>query len=73
MSNLFTEFKRLIPDAPLLVGTITASADNVATIALPDGGVLTARGGGAVDDVVFVRGGMIEGAAPGLEAVLIEV
>ncbi len=73
MSNLFSEFKRLVPAPPLLVGTITATAGGVATIELPDGGVLTARGAGAVDDVVFVRDGLIEGPAPGLAVVLIEV
>lgn len=66
MSNLYTEFKRLLPDAPLLVGVITGVGGGVATLVLPDGGVLTARGVGAVDDVVFVRGGVIEGPAPEL-------
>ena len=66
MSNLYTQFKKLIPDSPLMVGTITAIADGVATIELPDGGTISARGLGAVDDVVFVRDGLIEGAAPTL-------
>ncbi len=73
MSNLFTQFKRLIPDAPLLVGTITAIADGVAVIELPDGGTLKARGAGSVADVVFVRNGFIYGPAPTLTVVNIDV
>ena len=73
MSNLYTQFKKLIPTAPLLVGTITAIADGVAVIQLPDGSTLTARGTGSVDDVVFVRDGLIEGPAPELTLVEIDV
>jgi len=73
MSNLYVEFKRLIPTAPLWVGTITAISAGVATILLPDGGILTARGTGEVDDAVFVRDGLIEGPAPVLGVVEIEV
>ncbi len=73
MSNLFTEFKRLIPSAPLLVGTITAVDVGGATVELPDGATIRARGEGAVDDVVFVRDGLIEGQAPSLSVVEIEI
>ena len=73
MSNLFTQFKRLIPDAPLLVGTITAIADGIATIELPDGGIITARGAGSVSDSVFVRDGLIEGSAPELTVTEISI
>ena len=73
MSNIYAQFKRLIPDAPLLVGVVTAIYDGVATIELPDGGVITARGSAAVDDSVFVRDGLIDGPAPDLTAVEILV
>jgi hypothetical protein len=73
MSNLYTEFRRLIPDAPLLVGTITATDAGGATIELPDGATIRARGAGEVDDVVFVRDGQIEGSAPSLSVVEIEI
>lgn len=73
MSNLFTTFRRLIPDAPLLVGTITAVDAGGATVELPDGTTVRARGEGAVDDVVFVRDGRIEGPAPALSVVEIEI
>lgn len=73
MSNLFAEFKRLIPDAPLLVGTITAVDAGGVNVELPDGATVRARGEGAVDDVVFVRDGLIEGPAPSLSVVEIEI
>jgi len=73
MSNIYTQFKRLIPDAPLLVGIVTSYADGVATIELPDGGVITARGSASISDSVFVRDGVIEGTAPDLTAVEITV
>lgn len=73
MSNLFTEFKKLVPDSPLLVGTIDSIADGIAVIELPDGSIFNARGFGAVDDMVFVRNGLIEGPAPALTVVEILV
>jgi hypothetical protein len=73
MSNAFARLIGLLPGDPLLVGTVTAIADGVATVELPDGGVLRARGAASVDDRVFVRAGAIEGQAPALSYVEIDV
>lgn len=73
MPNLLAEFKSLLPDAPLLAGTVTAIAGNVATIELPDGATLTARGPATIGQRVFVRDGAIQGQAPALTTVLIEI
>jgi len=73
MSNIYTQFKRLIPDAPLLVGIVTSYADGVATIELPDGGIITARGTAEIGDSIYARDGLIEGQAPDLTAVEILV
>jgi hypothetical protein len=73
MANLLAEFKSLLPGAPLLVGDVTAVSGNLATIELPGGATLTARGSAAVGQRVFVRDGTIEGQAPALEVVLIEI
>ena len=73
---IYNPFKRLLgilPNHPLQIGTVTAYADGIATIVLSGGGVLKARGEAAVSDPVFVRGGVIEGPAPALTVVLIEV
>lgn len=73
MANLYAEFRRLIPDAPLLVGTVVATFAGGVTVALQGGGTLRVRGNAAVDDRVFVRDGVIESLAPDLTLVEIEV
>ena len=45
----------------------------VATVQLPGGATLRARGDAAVADVVFVRDGVIEGPAPSRKLVTIDV
>lgn len=73
MRNIYRVFLDLLPARPLQVGTITAHAGEVAIVQLPGGGLLTARGAGAVGDTVFVRDGAIEGEAPALPVEVIEV
>lgn len=73
MANLYAEFRRLIPNAPLLVGTVVATFAGGVTVALQGGGTLRVRGDAAVDDRVFVRDGVIESLAPDLTLVEIEV
>lgn len=71
--NIYRMLKRVLPDPPLVVGTITAIADGTAIITLPGGGQLQARGVGTVGDKVFVRDGAIEAEAPDLTIEVIEV
>lgn len=73
MRNIFKEFADIFPDAPLQVGTVTASDGAVATVTLPGGGVLRARGDAPVGQRVFVRDGLIEGDAPSLPIVVLEI
>ena len=73
MLNLFTEFKRLLPNAPLQVGTVVANDNGVFSIELPGGGILRARGNTFVGQKVFVRDGVVQGAAPALPVEMIEV
>jgi hypothetical protein len=72
-TNIYRTFLDLLPSRALQVGTVTAISNGVATVALPRGGVLRARGEAAVDDQVFIRDGLIEGPAPDLDVVLIDV
>ena len=72
-SNLYKALLGLLPGRPLQVGTVAAIAGGVATIALPGGGTGQARGNAAVGDRVFFRDGVIEGPAPALTVVLIDV
>jgi hypothetical protein len=66
MLNIYRQFMDLMPARPLEVGAVTAVGAGVATITLPGGGVLQARGEATVGQRVFVRDGVIEGAAPAL-------
>lgn len=71
--NPYRVFKEIFPDQPLQVGTVTAFSAGVATVTLPGGGVLQARGAATVDTQVWVRDGAIEGEAPELPLVVIEI
>ena len=73
LSNPHARFLALLPPKPLLVGTVIAVDGGVAIVELPGGGQLHARGAAVVDDRVFVRDGVLEGAAPNLTYISAEV
>lgn len=73
MANLLKEFQSLLPDSPLLVGDVLSVTANIATLGLPDGAQITARGTATVGQRVFVRDGMVEGLAPSLPYVEVDV
>lgn len=73
MPNIFREFLNLLPQRPLQVGTVLAVSGSQCSVELPGGGILQARGTASVGAQVFVRDGLIEGAAPSLTITTIEV
>lgn len=73
MANLLKEFKSLLPASPLLVGEVLSITSNILTIELPDGSQITARGVATVGQRVFVRDGMVEGLAPTLSYVDVDL
>lgn len=78
MPNLWRQFEDLLPDSPLLLGTVaTHHADGTVTVELLDGGLLRVAVGnsssGSVGDRVFVRDGRVTGDAPTLPTVEIEI
>jgi hypothetical protein len=73
MRNLYAEFRSLIPEAPLQVGTVTQVTGGVVTVQLPGGGLLKARGTAAIGQKVFVRDAVIEAIAPNLTLEIIEI
>jgi len=73
MRNPYRVFQELFPDAPLQVGTVAAVDGDMATVILPGGGVLQGRGSATVGQQVFIRDGVIEGEAPALTIVSIDV
>lgn len=74
MPNLWRQFAALLPESPLLLGTVAAHhADGTVTVTLLDGGILRVAGSGAVGDRVFVRDGKVTGDAPALPAIDIDL
>lgn len=75
-TNLWLRLKQLLPEPPLLVGVIDSLSDYGAVVLLPDGSPVSVRGtsaSSAVGQHVFIRNGVIEGLAPALTPVLIEI
>ena len=73
MHNLYEQFRQLIPDPPLLAGTVVGVGSGVVTVALPGGGLVRARGSAALGQEGVVRDGVIEGGAPSLTLEIIEI
>ena len=73
MHNLYQQFRSLLPDPPLQVGTAIATNGGVATVQMPGGGLLKARGTALLGQKVFVRDGVIEAIAPNLTLEIIEI
>ena len=73
MHNLYQQFRSLLPDPPLQVGTVLATNGGVATVQMPGGGLLKARGTALVGQKVFVRDGVVEAVAPNLTLEIIEI
>ena len=73
MPNLLQQFKSLLPASPLLVGDVASISNNILTIDLPDGSEIAAKGTATVGQRVFVRGGMVEGLAPTLGYVEVDI
>ncbi len=68
-TNIWQQFKSLIPEGKRTVVTIIANNGNGTSQAeLRDGSVITVKGSlGSLGQKVFVEGGGIKGAAPDLE------
>lgn len=73
MHNLYQQFRALLPDPPLQVGTVIAVSGGVVTVQMPGGGLLKARGDALVGQKVFVRDAVVEAIAPNLTLELIEI
>ena len=73
MHNLYQQFRALLPDHPLQVGTVIEVTGGVVTVQLPGGGLLKARGNAQVGQKVFVRDAVVEAIAPNLTLELIEI
>ena len=75
MTNIYRQLLDLLPQTPLTIATVVSQhSDGTVTVAYNGGSQVRVRGVGfAASDKVFVRDGVIEGLAPALTAVTIEV
>lgn len=72
--NLYRQLRELLPEPTLTVATVAAAhTDGTVTVTYPGGSQQRVRGTGTVGVKVFVRAGQVEGQAPSLTAVTIEV
>ena len=72
-ANLFVNFRRLIPGAPLQVCAVISTGAGGSIVALPGGAEIRVRGTGTVGEKVFVLAGVIQGPAPNLTPLTIEI
>lgn len=73
MHNLYQQFRALLPDPPLQVGTVIAVSGGVVTVQMPGDGLLKARGDALVGQKVFVRDAVVEAIAPNLTLEIIDI
>ncbi|MGY8903704.1 MAG: hypothetical protein ACKVIH_04055 [Burkholderiales bacterium] len=75
-TNLFRALRELLPQSPLLVATVISvqPTEGTSIVEYPGSSQQTVRGTEvAAGSQVFVRSGVIEGQAPALTAITIEV
>lgn len=71
--NLFRRLKQLIPDEPVQIGEVVAVDAYGAMVQYAAGELQRVRGVAVLGQKVFVRGGAIEGPAPDLVVVEIDI
>lgn len=72
--NLYRQLRELLPEPALTVATVAAThTDGSVTVTYPGGAQQRVRGTATVGQNVFVRAGQVEGQAPDLASITIEV
>lgn len=66
--NPYEQLRRLLPQAPLLVGRVlTHTAAGESMVELPDGAVVTVRGTTVpTGQMAYLRAGQVQGEAPNI-------
>lgn len=72
-TNLFSQFRRLLPQSPLLVGEVLVSTGGTTVVEFPGGAQVSVRGEATVGEYVFVRNGAVESVAPAFTPATIEI
>lgn len=73
MSNAFKKLQDLLAPGAVQVGTVSAFANGIATVDLPGGGQVRAKGQTQVAAKVFVQDGKVLGAAPDLPVTVSDI
>lgn len=75
MANLWKQFSALLPSDPLLIATVQAhNSDGTSTVTYPGGGTAVVRGQSvAVGSKAFIRSNQVQGQAPDLTMIELEV
>lgn len=73
MRNIYRRFSDLTGRPVRTVGTCISAAFGECVIQYPGGGTITVQGAGTVGQAYFVRDGRLDGEAPELPALEIEV
>ena len=73
MKNLYPRFLSLGGRSPRTVGTCISAEFGECTIQYPGGALVRTRGAGTVGQRYFVRDGRLDGEAPNLPALTIEI
>lgn len=72
-SNLFVRLSNLLAPGPVLTGTVVSTDGSTSVLTLLGGGTLRVRGTAQVGTDVYHRDGVIQGGAPSLPGVDVEV
>jgi hypothetical protein len=73
-TNVYRRLLALMPDPPEDVGEVTALTGDGVTLETISGATVTARGTGwSIGDLVYVKDGAVQGPAPVISTVEIEV
>ncbi len=73
MSNLYSVFKKLIPQEVLVIAEVVESGDGVCKVQLPGGQLMSAKGVANVGDKVFIQGTTIQSVAPNLPLIEVDI
>lgn len=71
--NLYRDLRSLLPGPRLVIGTVTVVDTGRVIVELPDGATQVAMGSATVGTKVYVRDGAVEGTAPTLSIIDIEI
>lgn len=72
-NNVLKRLQKLTAPQPTAVGTVSSVSSGVAVVTLMGGGTVQARGSATVGQRVFVTDGRIDGVAPTLTYVEVDI